>query len=197
MLLMIYSCSDWRVLENTGALEQRHVDATERVGGGWVGGVAGGRRAGRARGWRSRSGSVGARWVRRGGGRCSRYTFGVLQHVAREHVPLRELDGRARVRRVLLRAGELREVLARDVHLDGPRDCQWARVLLDHVHAHGLERRVLRGGGLLGWRHESWRLRFARRAVGAYLIRAHRRCERLESTPGAGVDMWRVPRYPC
>ena len=30
---------------------------------------------------------------------------------------------------------------------------------------------------------------------GAHLIRAHRRCERLESTPGAGVDMWRVPRY--
>ena len=30
---------------------------------------------------------------------------------------------------------------------------------------------------------------------GRYLIRAHRRCERLESTPGAGVDMWRVPRY--
>ena len=60
MLLMIYSCSVWRVLENTGALEQRHVDATERVGGGWVGGVAGGRRAGRARGWRSRSGSIGA-----------------------------------------------------------------------------------------------------------------------------------------
>ena len=55
-----YSCSVWRVLENTGALEQRHVDATERVGGGWVGGVAGGRRAGRARGWRSRSGSIGA-----------------------------------------------------------------------------------------------------------------------------------------
>ena len=37
------------ILENTGALEQRHVDATERVGGRWVGGVAGGRRAGRAR----------------------------------------------------------------------------------------------------------------------------------------------------
>ena len=54
-----HSCIIWRVLENTGALEQRHVDATERVGGGWVGGVAGGRRAGRARGWRSRSGSVG------------------------------------------------------------------------------------------------------------------------------------------
>ena len=53
MLLMIYSCSEWRVLENTGALEQRHVDATERVGGRWVGGVAGGRRAGRAQGWRS------------------------------------------------------------------------------------------------------------------------------------------------
>ena len=30
---------------------------------------------------------------------------------------------------------------------------------------------------------------------GAHLIRMHRRCERLESTPGAGVDMWRVPRY--
>ena len=44
-----HSCIIWRVLENTGALEQRHVGATERVGGGWVGGVAGGRRAGRAR----------------------------------------------------------------------------------------------------------------------------------------------------
>ena len=55
-----HSCIIWRVLENTGALEQRHVGATERVGGGWVGGVAGGRRAGRARGWRSRSGSIGA-----------------------------------------------------------------------------------------------------------------------------------------
>ena len=37
-----HSCIIWRVLENTGALEQRHVGATERVGGGWVGGVAGG-----------------------------------------------------------------------------------------------------------------------------------------------------------
>ena len=37
------------------------------------------------RGWRSRSGSVGARWVRRGGGRCSRGggDVAVLQHVAR------------------------------------------------------------------------------------------------------------------
>ena len=38
-----HSCIIWRVLQNTGALEQRHVGATERVGGGWVGGVAGGR----------------------------------------------------------------------------------------------------------------------------------------------------------
>ena len=38
------------------------------------------------------------------------------REVPRERVPLRGLDGRARVRRVLLRAGELREVLARDVH---------------------------------------------------------------------------------
>jgi len=30
---------------------------------------------------------------------------------------------------------------------------------------------------------------------GAHLNRAHRRCERLESTPGTGVDMWWVPRY--
>ena len=28
------------ILENTGALEQRHVDVMERVGGGWVGGLA-------------------------------------------------------------------------------------------------------------------------------------------------------------
>ena len=83
--------------------------------------------------------------------------------VPHERVPLRELDGRARVRRVLLRAGEVREEClpgSRSCRLasslrDGPRDCQRARVLLDHVHAHGLERRVLRGGGLLGWRHES------------------------------------------
>ena len=38
-------------------------------------------------------------------------------------------------------------------------------------------------------------LRFARRAVHTLFAGAHRRCERLESTPGAGVDMWRVPRY--
>ena len=37
-------------------------------------------------------------------------------------------------------------------------------------------------------------LRFARRRCTPY-SRAHRRCERLESTPGTGVDMWRVPRY--
>ena len=41
MLLMIYSCSVWRVLENTGALEQRQdVDATERVGASAEGGSA-------------------------------------------------------------------------------------------------------------------------------------------------------------
>ena len=57
MLLMIYSCSVWRVLENTGALEQRHVDATES------GSAEGGSAAWPSpRGWRSRSGSVGARW---------------------------------------------------------------------------------------------------------------------------------------
>ena len=32
--------SIWRVLGNTGALEQRHVDVTQWVGGGWVGGLA-------------------------------------------------------------------------------------------------------------------------------------------------------------
>ena len=53
---------------------------------------------------------------------------------------------------------------------DGPRDCQRARVLLDHVHAHGLERRALRVGGLLG-RHESCVLRFARRAVHTLFAR--------------------------
>ena len=49
--------------------------------------------------------SVGARW--RVGGRCSRGGGDVA-------VLHRELDGRARVRRVLLRAGEVREVLARE-----------------------------------------------------------------------------------
>ena len=39
----------------------------------------------------------------------------------------------------------LREVL------DGPRDCQRARVLLDHVHAHGLERRVLTARRRSSW----------------------------------------------
>ena len=45
------------ILENTGALEQRHVDVMERVGGGWVGGL-----------WPSprmaqpKRQSVGARW---------------------------------------------------------------------------------------------------------------------------------------
>ena len=67
--------------------------------------------------------------------------------------------------------------------LDGPRDCQRARVLLDHVHAHGLERRVLRGGGLLG-RHESCVLRFARRAVHTLFART------------AGVNVSRVPQVP-
>ena len=66
---------------------------------------------------------------------------------------------------------------------DGPRDCQRARVLLDHVHAHGLERRVLRGGGLLG-RHESCVLRFARRAVHTLFART------------AGVNVSRVPQVP-
>jgi len=84
------------------ALEQRLtcvVDVTGRVGGGWLGRRSTGGR--RARGWRSRSGSVGARWVRRhtslvqeshvvwvrrGGGRCSRGggDVAVLQHVARD-----------------------------------------------------------------------------------------------------------------
>ena len=66
---------------------------------------------------------------------------------------------------------------------DGPRDCQRARVLLDHVHAHGLERRALRGGGLLG-RHESCVLRFARRAVHTLFART------------AGVNVSRVPQVP-
>ena len=117
--------------------------------------------------------------------------------VPHERVPLRELDGRTRVLRVLLRAGEMREPGrlsacpgAGWLAVDGPRDCQGqrARVLLDHVHAHGLERRVLRGGGLLG-RHESYVVAF-RATGGAHLIRAHRRCERLESTPQ--VPVWMV-----
>ena len=68
---------------------------------------------------------------------------------------------------------------------DGPRDCQRARVLLDHVHAHGLERRVLRGGGVLGsggMRAEA--VRFARRAVHTLFA------------PTAGVNVSRVPQVP-
>ena len=183
--------SIWRVLENTGALEQRHVDVTEWVGGGWVGGLAE-PEDGAAEAAERRS-SMG---VRRVGGRCSRGGGDVA-------VLHRELDGRARVRRVLLRAGEVREEClpgSRSCRLasslrDGPRDCQRARVLLDHVHAHGLERRVLRGGGLLG-RHESCVLRFARRAVHTLFARtAGVNVSRVPQRPGTGVDMWRVPRY--
>ena len=44
-----------------------------------------------------------------------------------------------------------REVLARDVStLTALETVSGPGVLLDHVHAQGLERRVLRGGGLLG-----------------------------------------------
>ena len=96
------------ILENTGALEQRHVDVMERVGGGWVGGLAE-PEDGAAEAAERRS-SMG---VRRVGGRCSRGGGDVA-------VLHRELDGRARVRRVLLRAGEVREEClpgSRDVHL--------------------------------------------------------------------------------
>ena len=44
------------ILENTGALEQRHVDVMERVGGGWVGGLPSPRMA------QPKRQSVGARW---------------------------------------------------------------------------------------------------------------------------------------
>ena len=68
------------ILENTGALEQRHVDVMERVGGGWVGGLAE-PEDGAAEAAERRS-SMG---VRRVGGRCSRGggDVAVLQHVAR------------------------------------------------------------------------------------------------------------------
>ena len=133
---------------------------------------------------RQRRSSMG---VRRVGGRCSRGGG----DVAGLH---RELDGRARVRRVLLRAGEVREEClpgSRSCRLasslrDGPGDCQRARVLLDHVHAYGLERRVLRGGGVLGsggMRAEA--VCFARRAV--HILFA----------PTAGVNVSRVPQVPA
>ena len=55
------------ILENTGALEQRHVEVMKRVGGGWVGGLAE-PEDGAAEAAERRS-SMG---VRRVGGRCSR-----------------------------------------------------------------------------------------------------------------------------
>ena len=59
-------------------------------------------------------------------------------------------------------------------------------VLLDHVHAHGLKRRVLRGGGLLG-RHESGAHRLFARTAG---VNVHRHRSREYPRYRCG-DMWR------
>ena len=113
-----------------------------------------------------------------------------------ERVPLRELDGRARVRRVLLRAGELREdkclpgtsTLTALETVSGPGYCLITSMPMDWSVVCCAEEVFLAGG--IGAVVVAFRA-----TGGAHLIRAHRRCERLESTPGAGVDMWRVPRY--
>ena len=92
---------------------------------------------------RQRRSSMG---VRRVGGRCSRGGGDVA-------VLHRELDGRARVRRVLLRAGELREVLARDVStltaletVSGPGYCLITSMPMDWSVVFCAEEVFLAGG---------------------------------------------------
>ena len=169
------------ILGNTGALEQRHVDVTEWVGGGWVGGLAE-PEDGAAEAAERRS-SMG---VRRVGGRCSRGGGDVA-------VLHRELDGRARVRRVLLRAGEVREeclpgsrlLMASLTALETVRDSGPGYCLITSMPpSAGSGRRVLRGGGLLGRHERAVLLRFARRAVHTLFART------------AGVNVSRVPQVP-
>ena len=160
------------ILENTGALEQRHVDVMERVGGGWVGGLAE-PEDGAAEAAERRS-SMG---VRRVGGRCSRGGGDVA-------VLHRELDGRARVRRVLLRAGEVREeclmaslTALETVRDSGPGYCLITSMPMDWSVAFCVEE------GFLG-AMRAMSLRFARRAVHTLFART------------AGVNVSRVPQVP-
>ena len=109
--------------------------------------------------------------------------------VPRERVPLRELDGRARVRRVLLRAGEVREECLPGSRLDasltaletvrdsGPGYCLITSMPMDWSVAFCVEE------GFLG-AMRAMSLRFARRAVHTLFART------------AGVNVSRVPQVP-
>ena len=107
-----------------------------------------------------------------------------------ERVPLRELDGRARVRRVLLRAGEVREeclpgsrllmaslTALETVRDSGPGYCLITSMPMDWSVAFCVEE------GFLG-AMRAMSLRFARRAVHTLFART------------AGVNVSRVPQVP-